>query len=284
MPPSLKKRLEQFKDLPPMPNTMHMVLKEMDSISANSKSLENIIAQDPVLAAKILKMANSPLYGAASKVNTISHAITILGFDEVKNLVIGLSLVQAFGDESGLEGFSTKDLWLHSMGVATTSMMIAKCSGNGFDPDECFTMGLLHDIGRFILCRSFKQDMKGILKLQDEKKCPLALAEEEYGLSHSEVGAFLVQKWQLSQEMMSAVRYHHRPKSAGEDEPLCAVIYLADQLCHKLSFGWTTKWLPKGVILPKSLPLKKEQVQEIAKEMKKTKDELEESWSQAMGG
>ncbi len=284
MPPFLIKRLEKFKDLPPMPNTMQKVLKEMESISANSKSLEKIIMHDPVLAARILKVANSPLYGTSGQVNTISHAITILGFDEVRNLVIGLSLMQAFGEDASFKGFSTKDLWLHSMGVATSSMLIAKVAGNGFDPEECFTMGLLHDIGRFVLCKAFKEEVNKILEIQEAKRCPLAVAEEKQGLSHAEVGAFLAKKWQLSEQITSVVRYHHTPKSAGEDEPLCAVVYLADQLCHRLGVGWSNKWLPKGVMLPKSLSLKKEDVQDLAKDIKKKKDALEKSWFQAMGG
>jgi len=284
MPPSLIKKLENFDDLPPMPNTMHLVLQEMESISSNSKTLEKIIKQDPMLAAKILKIANSPLYGVAGQVNSISHAITILGFDEVKNLIIGLSLIQAFGEDGNFNGFSTRDLWLHSIGVATASMLIAKRAGNGFNPDECFTMGLLHDIGRFILCKAFADEMEKILKLQDEKKKPLSLVEEEQGFSHSEIGAYLAQKWKLSEQMASVVRYHHRPKSAGEDEPYCAVVYLADQLCHRLAIGWSSKWLPKGVMLPKSLSLTKDDVQELAREIKSKKDDLAGSWESAMGG
>ncbi len=283
MAPSLMQRLESLKDLPPMPSTMQLVLKEMESISANSKSLEKIIMQDPVLAARILKVANSPYYGTAGQVNSISHAITILGFDEVRNLVIGLSLVQAFGEGSDFKDFSTKDLWLHSMGVATSSMLIAKAAGNGFDPEECFTMGLLHDIGRFVLCKVFKEDMDKILEIQEAQQCSLTEAEEQQGLNHCEIGAFLAQKWQLSDQTMSVVRYHHHPRSAGEDEPLCAVVYLADQLCHKLKLGWS-RWQPKGVMLPKSLPLQKEDVQDLAKDIKKKKDVLEQSWEEAMGG
>ncbi len=284
MPPSIIKRLEHLDDLPPMPNTMHMVLQEMESISSNSKSLEKIIMQDPMLAAKILKIANSPLYGVAGQVNSISHAVTILGFDEVKNLIIGLSLIQAFGEGGNFDGFSIRDLWLHSIGVATASMLIAKRAGNGFSPDECFTMGLLHDIGRFILCKAFAEEVKKILKLQEEKRQPLSVVEEEQGFSHSEVGAYLAQRWKLSEQTTSVVRYHHRPRSAGEDEPCCAVVYLADQLCHKLSIGWSSKWLPKGIMLPKSLSLKKDDVQELAREIKSKKDELAESWASVMGG
>jgi len=284
MPPSLINKLNDLDDLPPMPNTMQQVLQEMESISATSKSLEKIITQDPVLAARILKVANSPYYGTAGQVNTISHAISILGFDEVKNLVLGFSLTQAFGQDYDFNGFTTKELWLHSMGVATTCMLIAKTAGNGFEPEECFTMGLLHDIGRFIMCKVFKEDVGKILELQDEKKCTLATAEEFYGLSHAEVGAFLVRKWKLSEQLMNVVRYHHRPKSAGDDEMLAAVVYLADQLCHKLAVGWSSKWLPKGVMLPKSLPLKKDDVHEIVQELKKRKEHLEQSWAQAVGG
>ncbi len=282
MPPSIAQRLDQIKDLPPMPNTLQKVLEEMDNIASSAQRLETIIRQDPVLAAKILKVANSPAYGLSGKIQTISHAIVVLGFEEVRNLVIGISLTQAFGQDADLEEFPARDMWLHCIGVATVSMDIAKLSPE-FDPEEFFTMGLIHDIGRFLMCAFFANDLREIVKIQHEKQVPLFIAEEEYGFSHAEAGAYIAKKWNLNERMVSAVRYHHHPISAGDEEKSCAIIFLADQLCHKLGIGWSSAWLPEKIKLPKALGISGAEVQKIAKNLRDKKDDLEQGWSKALG-
>ncbi len=265
-----------------MPHTLQKVLEEMDSIASSAKRLESIIRQDPVLAAKILKIANSPAYGASGIIQTTSHAIVILGFEEVRNLVIGISLTQAFGQDAGLKEFPARDMWMHSIGVARAAMEIAALSED-LDPEEFFTMGLIHDIGRLLMCSFFVRDLEQILKIQAENKIPLFMAEEEYGLSHTEVGAYIAKKWNLSEKMVSSVRYHHHPRSAGHDEKACAVIFLADQICHKLSMGWSSDWLPEKIRLPRALGIPGSEVQKIARGLQKKKEDLEHGWSQALG-
>ncbi len=286
MPPLLVKRLEEIKDLPPMPNTLHRVLMEMDRVTSSGKSLEKIIKEDPMLAAKILRIANSPFYGLVRQVNSIAHAITILGFDEIRNLVLGLSLTQAFGFNNKKSPVPMAELWLHSMAVATaSSWLVNEMNGNQhFDQEEFFTMGLLHDIGRFIICNFFSKDLKDILDFQEKEKCTLAYAEEQYGLSHAEVGAYLATKWGLGERMVNVIRYHHYPKSAGDDLEACSVVFLADQLCHKLNIGWSNKWQDKTIKIPKILSLSKDQVKNVAKRMKSQSEELKSSWLSAVGG
>jgi len=279
---SIAQQLENI-EIPPMPHTLHKVLQEMDRIAITAKNLEAIIKEDPALTARILKIANSPAYGVSGNIATVSHAIVILGFEEVKNLVIGLSLTQTFGMDMDFGEFSVKDLWMHSIGVANISMEIAKLV-NGLDPEEFFIMGLLHDLGRILLCISFKKELGEILDLQESKKIPLNVAEDIYGLSHTEAGAYMVKKWRLSDKIVNAVRYHHHPKSAGNEERICAVIYLADQVCHKLGLGWASKWLPEKIKIPKSLSIPGKEIQRIAKRLREDKDAFEQRCAQAVGG
>jgi len=283
MPPSIAQRLDTIKDLPPMPHTLQKVLEEMDSIASSANRLETIIKQDPILAAKILKIANSPAYGLSGEIQTIAHAVVVLGHEEVRNLVIGISLTQAFGHNGTSSLFPSKGLWMHCIGVAKASMEIAALADD-LDPEEFFTMGLIHDIGRFVLCNFFPEDLEGILRLQEEKKIPLFAAEEQYGISHTEAGAYIAKKWNLSEKIVSSVRYHHHPKSAGPEEKTCAVIFLADQICHKLDIGWTSPWLPEKIKLPKALGISGKDVQKIATQLRDSKKDIEQGWSQALGG
>ena len=162
MPPSLVERLDAIEDLPTIPHTMQAVLSSLDSVSASAEKLENIIKEDPVLTAKVLKIANSAAYGAGAEISSLSRAIVTIGFEEVRNIVIGLSLSGIFCDDIGFDEFDAVDIWLHSIGVATCAKMIAQ-ETDGLDPEEMFTVGMLHDIGRILFCLYFPDELRDIL-------------------------------------------------------------------------------------------------------------------------
>jgi putative nucleotidyltransferase with HDIG domain len=279
---SIAKRLDGVEDLPALPHTFQKVLEQLDNVAADAKSLESVIEDDPVLAAKILKVANSPLFGVSGQVTKVSHAIVVLGFDEVKNLVIGLALTQSFPGDLSAIGVSAKDLWMHSIAVGKTAKAIAEES-SGVDPEEIFIAGLMHDLGRFLICLYFEDHLPGIKKIEEEKQVPMFKAEELYGLSHAEAGAYLAKKWELSNWLVNVIRYHHQPASAGNEAPAASMIFLADQLCQKLGIGWKSQYLPEKVMVPKSLNVDAGLVKKVAKQMAAEKGKLEASWSTALG-
>ncbi len=280
---SMAKRLDKVEDLPSLPHTLHKVLEGLDSVSASAKTLEGIIREDPVLTAKILKMANSPFYGIQGEVSSIAKAVVVLGFEEVRSLVIGLSLTGAFGGDLGVEEFDAQSLWLHSIGVAKTAHMLAT-HVNGCVPDELFTAGIVHDLGRFLLCLYFPKEYKVILGQKRQNGLPLFKVEESCGLSHAEAGAYLAKKWALSDMLVNVVRYHHHPGSAGTYSVPASIVFLADELCHKLKIGWDAKGEIGTVLVPKALGLAPEIIKKIARKIKKEKESIEASWSKVLSG
>ena len=279
---SIAKRLDGVEDLPSLPHTFQKVLEQLDNVAADARSLESVIEEDPVLAAKILKVANSPLFGVAGQVTKVSHAIVVLGFEEVKNLVIGLALTQSFPTDISSTGVSAKELWMHSIAVGKAAKAIAEEMG-GMDPEEIFIAGLMHDLGRFLICLYFADHIPAIRQIEEEKQIPVFKAEEIYGLSHAEAGAYLAKKWELSNWLVNVIRYHHQPTSAGDESQAASVIFLADQLCQKLAIGWQAKYLPEKIMVPKSLNVDAGLVKKVAKDMAAEKKQLEASWSAALG-
>ncbi len=277
MPVSIAQRLDNIEDLPTIPHTLHQVLTSLDKVSSSAQTLEAIIREDPVLTAKILKMANSPYYGLPGEISSIARAVVILGFEEVKNLVIGLSLTGAFTGNLGIKEFDSKGIWLHSVAVAITSKILAD-SVSEVDPDELFTAGLIHDIGRLLMCLYFPKELREILDLQQRENIPLAVAEERYGLTHGEIGAYLTQKWQLSDMLVNVVRYHHHPQGAGPYIKAASIIFLADEICHKLKIGWSFDYGEKKILVPKSLGLNAETIKKVAQRIKKEKEKIEAGW------
>ncbi|HID98459.1 MAG TPA: HDOD domain-containing protein [Thermodesulfobacteriaceae bacterium] len=280
---SFVKRLEQIDDLPSMPHTLNRVLESLDRISSSAETLEEIIRDDPVITAKILRMANSPYYGLQGEVSSIARAVVILGFEEVKNLVIGLALTGTFSEKTGFREFDARRIWIHSIGVARAGQMLAEHI-SGLDPDEIFTAGLLHDMGRFLLCLYFPGELRRILEASRSRGMSLSDVEESCGLSHAELGAYLAQRWNMSDTLVNTVRYHHRPASAGPDIRACSLVFLADRLCLKMKLGWSFEDEDDSVLVPRSLGLPLDVVKNTAKQLKSRQKQIEASWCSVLSG
>lgn len=274
----ISKRLKEIEDLPPVPRTLQEVFHSLDSITTSAKTLEEIIKKDPVLTAKVLKMANSPYYGVHGEINSISKAIVLLGFDEIRNLVIGLSVTATFSRQFKIKNFSTNDLWFHSIGVAYCSKMLGeRC--DGMEPDELFTIGLIHDLGRFLMPFYFVKELEQAVSMSEQMGIGLIEAEERLGISHAEIGAFLAILWQLSDLVVTTIRYHHHPKGAGQHSRTASVIYVADQLVQKIGQGWNLDYKNTKLFVPKVLGLNATDIKAIARELKKNMKSIKDSWS-----
>ncbi len=278
---NIAKRIEQIEDLPSMPHTLQKILDNLDGLASNAQNLELLIRDDPVLSANILRIANSPFYGVSGEVSSLARAVVIMGFEEVKNLVIGLSLTGTFSGDLGVDIYNAKQLWLHSIGVARAAQAMASHVPD-LDQDELFTAGLMHDIGKFLLCLYFNEEYTEVVNIHKEKEIPMLKAEEEYGLSHAEAGAFLAQKWAMSDMLVNVVRYHHNPVSAGPHAQAAAIIFLADQICHKISLGGDMGCTPDKILVPKNLGVPPEKIKEIAQDLRDNRDAIEAGWGAAM--
>jgi len=158
-------------------------------------------------SSKILKIANSPFYGTMTEISNVGRAVVTLGFDEVRSIVIGLSLTGIFSEDLGFDEFDATDLYLHSIGVATAAKMIAE-EVDGLEPEDLFTAGMLHDLGRILFCIYFPTELKDILASVTETGMPLTEAEQRYGLTHSDIGAYLAIRWKLSDFLINVIRFH----------------------------------------------------------------------------
>lgn len=274
---SMAKKFDSIDNLPTMPHVMQRILESMEDITASSATLEAIIREDPSIATRILQIANSPYYGFAGEVSSIARAVTLLGFEEIKGIVVGLSLSSSFSGNLGFEEFDGFGMWIHSIAVAKCSRDIAERVPET-DPDEFFTIGLLHDIGRFIMCMYCKEDINAIIDIMKKDNLRLHEAEDNYGLNHAEAGAYIASKWQLSEKVRDVIRYHHNPRGAGPYSLYASVIFLADELCHKLRVGWTLDGMIPKFLVPKELGLPSETVKEIASALKESRKSFIEAW------
>ncbi len=278
---SIVQRLETLEDIPIIPETLNRILNEIENDKSSAKELGEIIREDPVLTAQLLKIANSPYYGQARQISSVAKAIVLIGFKEVRNIVIGLSLTSAFPSNITIDDIKLKDLWLHSIGTAIASQMIAQRLP-GLDPDELFTAGMVHDIGCAVMFCCFEQELKELLSYMKKEGVSFLEAENNLGLFHTEIGAFLGAKWGFSDMLINIIRAHHNPSMAGPYDKLASIVFLADSLAQKVGLTWTLDINPKKVLIPKKLKLSGDIVKQVALALKRKKKTIIDSWGELL--
>jgi putative nucleotidyltransferase with HDIG domain len=226
------------KNLPTIPTVVTRILRLLDAESTNGRELVDVIEHDQALTAKLLRLANSAFFGQARRVSTIPRAVVLLGFSTVRLLALGVKVFDSLGN--GVSRQRVQELWRHAVTVAVAGKMLGTHARAG-DPDEAFTAGLLHDIGRLLLAMRFKQDYWHLVG-SDEGDQIDALERTHFGVDHAEVGGWILEAWSLPQSIVEAVREHH----AEEPRPgVPRLLAVTDRLV-----AWTD--LQSGVMRPEA--------------------------------
>jgi HD-like signal output (HDOD) protein len=236
-----EKILDHIYNLPANSRVMMEVTGILDDPSINNSRLAQWISKDQSLTAKILSIANSPLYGLPRKVSTIEFAILIIGFHEIKNIVLALLMIESFknGDD---ENFNKQEFWKHSIITGNASKRIADDLGYRFEA-EAFVAGLLHDMAVPVIHKHFSEEFFQIIEIvnSDPQKNFIEAETEVLGMNHQEVADFLADKWNLPDNFRAAIRNHHNPGKASKYKELAAVVHLGDYLTqkhHLADFQW----------------------------------------------
>lgn len=228
--------ISTVQNLPSVPAIIFELNKVIENPMASAAQIGRIISKDQGLVTKILKVANSPLYGIPRRVSTIDFAVVILGFNQIKNIVIAISMMESFRDLGDVQ-FPKKEYWIHSIMVASAAKRLSddlnlNCSG------EAFTAGLLHDLGLPIVHKYFNKEYTQIFQILNNSELPVDLIEKGIiGLSHCEIAKILIDKWNLPLTFSEVAMYHHSPANAENFRELVAVVHLADYMTNMLETG-----------------------------------------------
>lgn len=252
--------LSRTNDILTLPTVVQEVLEITKSKRASAKDLTKIIENDPALTTKILSVANSPYYGFIKKVSSVSHAVVVLGFQEIEKISLGMSVVKLFG-RRGTE--FTERLWSHSFAVGVATRMLANFFSLKLD-GKYFVAGLLHDVGKIFLCQYVPDVFDHMLAaLYDEENIYTyhALEKTYCGITHAEIGAQLLNSWMFPQEITEAVSHHHGPPIDKNENTTIALVHLADIICTMKGISPTREYsfLPiDRAMLPAVKALKKD--------------------------
>jgi putative nucleotidyltransferase with HDIG domain len=227
--------LKMVSDVPTLPTTVLEVLQLLEYADCSISDLSAVIAKDPPMTAKILKIANSSYYGFRQSIGTINQAVSILGFSALKNALLSMSMFDLFNES--FRGLDIQGLWTHSIGTAAAAKLLAQKLRYP-NAEKAFTVGLLHDIGKIIIAKYCPDGALKSLQMAKDQKIKLEVAEfHVLGANHADVGAWLLHRWNLPSTISEAVRLHHQPTLSRDNFDLTAMAYLANILCHHAKLG-----------------------------------------------
>lgn len=226
--------VKHIQDLPALPAVVMELLDSIDRDDVDITVLAKKVSHDQALTAKTLRLANSSYYATQVKVTTIQQAITLLGFKNMRNLIITAGMAGCF-PEQRCAGFEFNAFWRHSVATAVCARTLAR--HRHINQDFAFTAGLLHDIGRLVLVTCFTRLYEKAISYRIAHDCYLTEAENAVlGIDHVLAGQVLAEHWNFSETMQKAIAGHHDPEVPGTGF-LAAIVHVADIIVHALDLS-----------------------------------------------
>lgn len=261
-PLELEQVTAQIRQLPSLPAVVVEVLESFEDENADGGAIGHKIAQDQALSAKVLRVANSSFYGLRGKVVTVQDAMVVLGFRNVRTLVMAAGVTGSF-PALAAGWFDLRAFWMH--GIITAVCARSFAGDAGINPDRAFTAGLLHDIGRVVLATCFPDHYRRVAEYRALHDCyPIDAERHILGLDHAAVGGALTERWQFAPVIQQAVAGHHSlPDTAtpGGKPDLAGLVHVADVAAHALDLAGddnelvpqfnTVTWTRMGITWPR---------------------------------
>jgi putative nucleotidyltransferase with HDIG domain len=226
----LEPLLRQAGELPSLPEVYIRVTELLENETASGLKIGEAVQSDPALTARILKMINSAYYGLQNPVTSISQAVTLLGRQQLRHVLVGSVLSGVFKDFD-ITAFPLRDFWQHSIKTAIIARQLAMQNARVIDHEAFFTAGLLHDIGWLVIAKvnagSYIQ-ITGLAK--SENKDVIQVELEKLGVTHIDVGVALLEKWGIPGLITECVRKHHDNDHIGPYATETSIVFLANQL------------------------------------------------------
>jgi putative nucleotidyltransferase with HDIG domain len=243
-----------LRDLPSLPRTYSELRQLLSDPETSLEQVVRIIEKDVAISAKVLQLVNSAFFGVTREIFDIQTAVSYLGMTILQNLVLSVEVLRSFAPKKSIPGFSLEEFHQHSQLAARVASEI----GRKARISNAVTVGgLLHDIGKLIIAERAPEHFARALQGVRQERRPLFMIEEELvGVSHAEVGAYLLSLWGLPPPVVEAVAHHHHPERVPQDKiDMLSVVYLANQLAHQHPGGKSEPLEVLPAIEPKILAI-----------------------------
>lgn len=224
-----RKLFKDISDLPTIPAVVSRVVSMLDNQDADPDQVVDLILSDQVLAARVIRVVNSPLYRTSNPIVSVKRALLFLGFRSVREMILTSYFVEGFKNKE--QPFDMKMFWIHSFSVGAMSRRIARMTDYP-DIEKAYLVGILHDIGKVFMGHYCKDDYGQMLN--DIRNTSITTYEAEYeffSTTHCEVGLCLAQRWNFPADYCDVISHHHSSEMSSEDQLLTAIVAVADFYC-----------------------------------------------------
>lgn len=234
---AIKDLVKEIDNLTPIPAVMNQIMAAAEDPDSSMSDIAEIIMYDPLTTANILRMCNSAYYGLPRRVESVQDAITMMGLDQVVDMVLLKS--GAANLVKGQEGYGLNEgeLWKHAVSSALIARDLAQKKG-AENHQLIFTAALLKDIGKVILDRFVGDSFSRIDNLVKNKGFSFKEAEKKViGIDHAELGGLVAEMWDFSDKMISMIKNHHLNDEKAREDLDTQILYVADNVCMMMGIG-----------------------------------------------
>jgi putative nucleotidyltransferase with HDIG domain len=232
--PAIRDVLGRISSLPVVPGLYMRLVELLNRPNVRVDEIAAVISQDIGMSTKVLQLVNSTMFGISRHVTTLQTAVTLLGVNFITSLVLTAEVFRAYQDRGSDPALDLVSLQRHSLLVADIAASLAT---DGRQAETAYIAGLLHDVGRLALMDGLPREHAEISRMAREREMALHDAEMEVlGVTHTQIGAYLLRLWHLPEAVVEAVAFHHRPSSIGSAAPVIPlIVHVADALANEVA-------------------------------------------------
>ncbi|MDK9718480.1 MAG: HDOD domain-containing protein [Trichlorobacter sp.] len=226
--------MKTFKVLPTVPAAASRAIQLLNESDVDMGEVADILLSDQVMAARVIRIVNSPLYKLLQEIDSVRQALIYLGPQRVFEIILTSCFLE-LTDSQSRSPLNMQHCWEHAFGVGLVAKKLASFSDT-IPLDQAYIAGILHDIGEVILSQQRRDEFTRVLVLAREREIDLHQAEMEvFGTSHAEVGGLLAEQWRFPEVYIDVIKNHHGT-STDAMSPLTHLIYIADKVCLNVGF------------------------------------------------
>jgi putative nucleotidyltransferase with HDIG domain len=234
---NLDRIVETINTIPTLPSIYQNLINVMEDPNATSEDVAKVISYDQAASFTVLRIANSPLFGLTGNISSISQAVMHLGFIEIRNIVLALSVINLVKTNNSFPKLTATGLWKHSIAVGTASKLIAQTVAPR-ESENAFLGGILHDIGKLILMIYFEKDYQKVFENFDPTKEVISEAEKRVlGITHAEIGGMVAEYWEQPDLIVNMIKYHNTGFVESKFHEPTAIVHLGDIYARAMGLG-----------------------------------------------
>jgi HD-like signal output (HDOD) protein len=219
-----------------LPQVFLKLNEEVNNPQCSFSDVADLIMEDPGLSSRLLILVNSSFYNFPQKIETITHAVSVVGMQQLRDLALSTCVLNVFTNIPK-DIFSIESFWKHSVATGITARVIAIFRRDS-SPERLYTAGILHNIGRLILYSNYPELIKDIYSDMEEKESlSKTLEVQKLGFDHAQVGGAMAKVWNLAPSLVEVIEHHHDPSNALHYPNETAIVHLSDIIATAMCLG-----------------------------------------------